>query len=274
MKFDLFLFLLCLLLLSCQKEDKKKVTPIEKPKEITPPTMTGRYVSVVTLDNYAPYAFSDSGNTSLSSEKLVPGQDSKVFKGFSWDTLRDAYHVMGYTVYLTVRPWQRALRKFEEGSFEILYPTTKTPNREKKFFYSKEDTNFSSMNIYTKKDSKFVFKGISSLKGMNVGVIRGWSYGPEWEASKFLTVIKNESDEQNFEMLAQGRLPAIAAFSVIADLWLKKNKKEHLFKKHPSFAFNKEYLVSLKSNPNSIEKVKVLTREKKRSLNPSSLSKD
>ena len=263
MKYTLFLFII-FFSLSCKKEELKKPSLKKEATEIREPKMTGKYVSVVTLDNYAPYTFSDSRNASLSYEKVVPGEDSKIFKGFSWDTLREAYHSMGYTVYLTVRPWQRALKRFEKGAFEILYPTTRTPEREKKYFYSKGDTNFSSMNIYTKKDSSFVFKDLSSLKGMRVGVIRGWSYGPEWETSKFLKVIQNDSDKQNFEMLSQGRLSAIAAYSVIADLWLKKNNKDGLFKKHKSFAFNREYLVSLKSNAKTIKKVEIFDQGKEK----------
>lgn len=249
-------FYICFFILSwsCVKENGKSSNRprADKSQKIV---LKGKYVKVVTLDNYAPYTFSDSGNSILTQEKIPPGSDSKELKGFSWDTLREGYHAMGYTIYLTVRPWKRALTEFNIGRYEILFPTTKTPEREKEYFYSHEDTNFSTMNIYTIKDSKFEFKGLASLKGIKVGVVRGYSYGAEWDGSTFIETLENDSDQQNFKMLSSKRIPAIAAYGVTADYWLLNNKKMDFYKKHPSFAFNREYLVSLKTNGSARPKV-------------------
>lgn len=224
----------------------------------------GKFVTVVTLNNYAPFIFASNVGISLTDEIIPPGKDSKKFKGFSWDTLRESFHAMGYTIHLNVRPWKRSVKDFEKGKFEILFPTTKTPEREKKYFYSTEDTNYSTMNIYTRKDSTLEFNDLESLKEMEIGVIRGYSYGAKWEASKFLKTLENDSDQQNFNMLSKGRIPAMAAYAASADYWLIKNKKKDKFKKHKTFDFTREYLVGLPSNEKSIQKVKDFDLGKKK----------
>lgn len=244
----IWLFILCITPLLTQAEDKAKE----------------KSVTIVTLDNYAPYTFSDSLNASNSKEKIPPGSDSENFKGFAWETLKESFHAMGYTVYLSVRPWKRAVVEFEKGKYDILFPTTKTPEREKKYFYSEGDTNFSHMNIYTLKDSKFEFDGLESLKGMIVGTIRGYSYGAEWEKSDFIKKDETESDQQNFKKLDKKRIKGVVAYSATADYWLKENGLIDNYKKHESFAQNHEYLVALKDKEEAVQKVKDFDEGKKK----------
>ena len=66
---------------ACVKDAEKKSPSSIKVDKSIENSLKGKYVNVVTLDNYAPYTFSDSGNVILSREKISPGSDSSEWKG-------------------------------------------------------------------------------------------------------------------------------------------------------------------------------------------------
>ena len=107
-------------------------------------------------------------------------------------------------------PWKRALLELDAGRAGngALY---KNSERIKKYDFSNK--LFDEVQIvYARSGKEFAFNGVGSLKGKKVGVIRGWSYGDEFDAAVKSGGIATEevsSDEQNFKKLILGRVDAI-----------------------------------------------------------------
>jgi polar amino acid transport system substrate-binding protein len=107
-------------------------------------------------------------------------------------------------------PWKRALLELDAGRAGIgaLY---KNSDRLKKYDFSNK--LFDEVQIvYVRTGNEFKFSGVGSMKGKTVGVIRGWSYGDEFDAAVKSGDIATEevsSDEQNFKKLILGRIDAI-----------------------------------------------------------------
>ena len=73
------------------------------------------------------------------------------------------------------------------------------------------------------------FKGIDSLKGMTIGVIRGWSYGDDFDNAVKSGAIKTEAttdDAQSIAKLAMGRLDGVVAVRQSGDSIIARQSLE------------------------------------------------
>src|ERR1700761_9115257 len=126
---------------------------------------------------------------------------------------------MGEDVQLSALPWKRALNDAKTGGAGIagIY---KTAERLKSYDFS--DKLFDEVvQIYVVKNKGFAFHGVPDLSGKTVGVLRGWSYGDEFDAAVKAGKIRIEEvsgDIQNFEKLAAGRLDAVLAIRESAEI--------------------------------------------------------
>jgi polar amino acid transport system substrate-binding protein len=66
---------------------------------------------------------------------------------------------------------------------------------------------------------------IDDLRGQTVGVIRGWSYGDQIDDARkrgVFSASEATGDEQNFQMLALGRVDTVIAIGEAGDVWVKR----------------------------------------------------
>ena len=66
---------------------------------------------------------------------------------------------------------------------------------------------------------------IDALRGQTVGVIRGWSYGDQIDDARkrgVFSASEATGDEQNFQMLALGRVDTVIAIGEAGDVWVKR----------------------------------------------------
>lgn len=124
-------------------------------------------VSVLTLEDYPPYCLLTSDVKIRLA--LPPGKDTSNFIGFSWDVLRECYHLMGYTIILTVSPWARSMHYVETGFGDILFPTGNNAERLKIFHYSEEPINQANFVVYVRQDNPIVWDGLKSFLMMSSG---------------------------------------------------------------------------------------------------------
>lgn len=109
-------------------------------------------------------------------------------------------------------PWSRALSEIDEGTAGVggIY---KNVEREKKYDYSQQ-LFVERLVVYFNKAKPVSFAKVDDLRGLRVGVIRGWTYSDPFEAGRksgLFTAIDVGADEQNFAKLAEGRLDAVIA---------------------------------------------------------------
>jgi polar amino acid transport system substrate-binding protein len=126
--------------------------------------------------------------------------------------IRETFRRMGEDVQLSALPWRRALSEADAGACGIA-AIYKTSERLVKFDFS--DKLFDEViEVYVAKGKGFALDGTKGLNGRLVGVLRGWSYGDEFDMAVKAGRIKVEEasgDRQNFEKLAAGRLDAVLA---------------------------------------------------------------
>ncbi len=208
-----------------------------------------KIVRIATLGDYAPFCIK-TGEENISKLLISPGNDISGFKGYCWDVLRESYHEMGYTIQLTVTPWARAMVNLKSGRADILFPTGKNSERLKIFNYSEEPTNEANFVIYIKADKDIVWKGLDGLKGLIIGVKRGFNYGDRWSQATGIVKYNVTEISQGFDMLSVQRIDGFLGYEYNWDYYLKQNKMNGKFKKLSSVGSSAEYLASLKNNPN------------------------
>lgn len=126
------------------------------------------------------------------------------------DLLRAAFALMKVPVHFEPVPWKRALAELDAGSAGVagIY---KTRERLQKYDYS-ETLMTEKLLVFVRQDHVIRVAGVADLVGLRVGVIRGWSYGEEFDAMREAGRFVAEdvvSDAQNFSKLEAGRLDAV-----------------------------------------------------------------
>ncbi|MCG2583609.1 ABC transporter substrate-binding protein [Massilia sp. TS11] len=126
--------------------------------------------------------------------------------------VRRAFALMGEPVTLQSLPFRRILQGLRAGSLGA-GALVATAERERigRFsapYYREE------LRLYQRSPPQWQFAGLASLHGRTVGVIRGWSYGPAFDAARAAGLFQTEdvgTDFQNFRKLVIGRVDAVVA---------------------------------------------------------------
>ena len=151
---------------------------------------------------------------------------------------------MNVQVVILTKPWRRALAEIDAGKAAVggIY---KNSERLKRYDYS--DAMFvERVNIYSRKADPMRYASLADLKGKRVGVIRGWSYGDEFDEARKSGAMQLEdvnADVQNFAKLDAGRLDAVLAIAEAAEPQLRQFPSVQLaatLVENPTYlAFNK-----------------------------------
>jgi len=157
-----------------------------------------------------------------------------------------AFKQMKTAVSLQVKPWARALQEIDQGVAGVggIY---KNAEREKKYDFS-EQIFTEKLVVYFNKSHPLTFNKVEDLKGKKVGVLRGWSYGDEFDAARkagSITADETTGDDLNFQKLDMGRVDAVIAVAEAGDSLLPKYKS--LAAAATPLAQNPTYLAFAKS---------------------------
>jgi polar amino acid transport system substrate-binding protein len=133
--------------------------------------------------------------------------------------ITEAFERMGIPVKVSAVPWKRALATMEMGESGVagIY---KTIERVEKFDFS-APLFVEKVQVIVRANKTFPYSGIQSLQGKRLGVLRGWSYGDEFDKAKkagLFTVEEVESDAQNLAKLQNDRLDAVLAIKESGDV--------------------------------------------------------
>ncbi|WP_432737144.1 substrate-binding periplasmic protein [Maridesulfovibrio sp. FT414] len=159
------------------------------------PAHAGPQLKLVT-DSFPPYYYQVDGKTDGIMFRLIALAFKEMKMTFSFE------HV----------PWQRALIMAETGKSDAIPGIAKTPERESALFFPEEPLLVAYIVLFYKIENKFDYKDITSLNNKRVGVIRGYSYGPDFDHFKGCIKEPGESLLQNFNKLAAGRLDLVIAY--------------------------------------------------------------
>ena len=211
-----------------------------------------KHVTLATLTDFAPFCYRKENSIQVQKETIPPGSDSLQLQGYSWDVVRQSFHELGYTIDLYVVPWERVMHYLKNGKVDAIFPANRTEAREKIFRYSQEYVDRTKMVVYVPVSSPIIWKNLDSLNGLNVGAVRGWAYGKDWESH---TQIKKETMDtilQSFEVMGRKRLDAVVGYEVVYEYGLKTAGLTNKFKKIGYFGIVDEYLMSNKGDTQAL----------------------
>ncbi len=118
---------------------------------------------------------------SLEQPPLVFQQDG-VVKGISVDIVKEVFRRIKQPVNISIYPFARTLALMQSGKVDGLFAVVKTAEREKYMDYCEEILIEQTGSLFVRADSKLDFDGdLSKLAELNVGVLRGATYGAQWE---------------------------------------------------------------------------------------------
>ena len=210
-----------------------------------------KIVRIATLYDYAPFCMRNR-DYKIHRQLIPVGEDAVGFEGFAWDIVRESYHLMGYTIDLSVYPWERARYAVENGYCDVLFPTGMNKKRLKIYNYSKESVLRTNYLLYVRKDFKLEYIDLESFRGKEIAVIRGFNYGDKWAEADYIEKYNITTIKQGFKMLDTGRIDAFAGYDKTWDYYLKEHSIADKYKKLPYFDSGFEYLVTYRNKNNII----------------------
>jgi polar amino acid transport system substrate-binding protein len=118
-------------------------------------------------------------------------------------------------------PWPRALAGLDRAEHGVggLYATAE---RQARHDFS-QALHVETIKVYTRRGGLRLFDRIDDLRGLRVGVLRGWSYGDSFDAANRAGLFLAEpvsSDAQNFGKLERGFLDVAVAIEQSGDALL------------------------------------------------------
>lgn len=245
-----------------------------------------RTVSLVTLDDYAPFCFAKPGHTNNGREVIAPGADSNYLQGYTWDVVREAFHAQRYYIILDSVPWTYAeaaarantaastpgaskehnnyslslrfgdsevltnrekQKKPQNLSADLLFPTINTTARSAIFDFSVQPVDMITSVLYLPANSSLQFSGPESLAGKRIGMVKGWFYGADIDNTQTVNKIALDDMDTGFRLLRQGRLDALAGYKEVFDRQLKHIRWDKFFKTVTTGIVLNEYLCGRKS---------------------------
>lgn len=99
-------------------------------------------------------------------------------KGSDYETVKSVIDKMEYNANYSIEDWSIIEKRFINKEIDIVFQVQKTPEREKKYHFSKKLRD-AVTSIITSTDNDFNYDNISNLfkKGDKLGVIENYQYG-------------------------------------------------------------------------------------------------
>lgn len=135
--------------------------------------------------------------------------------------VRTAFARMGEPVELVVEPFKRLIVEMLAGRAAV-GALVRTPERLAAADYS-GDYFTEHLSLFQRADGGRQVATVDELRGLTVGVIRGWSYGEAFDnarSQRLFSVDETDSDAKNFSKLQLGRLDAVLATDLAGRLLL------------------------------------------------------
>jgi polar amino acid transport system substrate-binding protein len=109
------------------------------------------------------------------------GPDGKIV-GSDTEIVEQVFARLGYTTDIRMQPWKRVQHGAQSGEFAAIYSFTKTPEREK-FYYFSDPINTVRDVFYKKKDRALAWRTLEDLKDARVAASAGYAYAPVFKAA-------------------------------------------------------------------------------------------
>ncbi len=149
-------------------------------------------INIGVAENFPPFYFRDSSGD---------------FHGASYEVVVSVLNSLGYRVRTTQYPNMRqALVQLGSGEEDIIVNLTTTESRRKVAYFTNTPHIYESQDIIVRADSNIRFDGkLRQLSPYKIGVIFGWTYGPDFDSAEYLNKEYVNSSEDQIKGLLSGR---------------------------------------------------------------------
>ena len=137
--------------------------------------------------------------------------------GILVDVVTEAFRRTGRSVDIKIMPWARCLSEARSGAVDGVFPIYRVPEREQFLTYPNEVLLPQLVVFFSRRDTKNSFSGeLSEVRDVNIGIVRGASYGKKFDAAVKNGTLQNidlaDNIEQNLMKLMRGRVTLIANY--------------------------------------------------------------
>lgn len=178
--------------------------------------------------------------------------------GIEPEIVAAAYQRMGYKTNFNFMAWSRALKDVNEGKYDAVTSASFTEERARDYLYSESYMNSPAV-FYKRKGSPITWRSLEDLKPYKIGVIKGYSYSPEFDKADFLQKVTSKN-----EVLALKKLILKQADLVVMDRFVGHytiTEKLPVYEKNipeildPPLYLDKLHLMVSKKTPDALKKL-------------------
>ncbi|ABC30719.1 ABC-type amino acid transport/signal transduction systems, periplasmic component/domain [Hahella chejuensis KCTC 2396] len=171
--------------------------------------------------------------------------------GVSVEIANAAFATQGYKVKQLIVPWARAVEGTRRGTFDLILDAWWSQERIDLFAYSNPYLT-NEVKFIKLKGDLFEFKGLESLRGRVIGVVRGYAYNDAFMEADYFTRLEVTQFMQSVLMLSQRRINLTLEDELVARYRIQREEPALLPMLEfvePPLSANKLYVISGMKNP-------------------------
>lgn len=207
---------------------------------------------VLAADNWCPF------NCEPKSEK----------PGYMVEVAQKVFSKAGHTLEYQIVPWERAVKDARNGKYTgvIGAYVDDAPD----FIFPENELSINVDSFFVLKENSWLYKDISSLSGISLGVIKGYAYGND-ELNNYIKKNGNDTkkiqlshgdsaQEMNIKKLAHSRMDAVVETPSVFWYTASQLKMQDKFKNAGNISKPKKSFIAFSpANPKSKEYARILS---------------
>ena len=175
-----------------------------------------RMILVVFLFLFVSTACFAENTVSMTSDPWPPFADpSHPHGGLSVEIARAAFKTQGYTVTMDFLPWARVLEMARRGDYDVIVGGWMREDRREIFLYS-DPFVVNEIRFIKRVGDPFQYRGIESLEGLRIGVVRSYSYADDLAKYPELVLDPTSDFITNVRKLVAGRVDITLEDEIVA----------------------------------------------------------
>lgn len=175
-----------------------------------------------------------AGRTAYSQEviTILRGQDFPPYHyidekgeqtGFIIEIVQSVANTMGINISFKQYSWSRCLWLVEHGQADAMMNLFKTKEREQFMYFFNNILAFETNQFFKLKDLQIVYDGnLSSLNRYKIGAIFNYSYGSQFDNTKFSNIFRLEAEDDLIKSLVNRRTDLIIGNKKVMLMLLNK----------------------------------------------------
>jgi len=225
--------------------------------------LIGSCVHLLILSLIIPENICAEKTITIASGEWPPYQSEHLeYYGFTSRIVTEAFALEGISVTYGFMPWKRSYEESKKGKWDATFLWASTDERMQFFDFSEPIITGRDVFFYLKSEP-FHWDTYQDLKGVLIGGVIGYDYGPDFqhaEKTGIIVVDRTKNDEINVRKLLAGRIQVFVCNVHVGSVFLNKlfdKKTVRQFTFHPKPVRRKPYyLLFSKAIPDNKKKMK------------------